>query len=168
MNTLIPITSTMFKENVCIRFNNILDGFNNYMNFEIKGNHLDNGENAIIDFLTEVFELNDNECFADLYLNNLDESQKSNLLNMCCPDDRDIIIKHISLNHSEPYYKITDKCLIPFLVRLNTHEVFFVTFYFTKIPLTCWGNYNMTFPCFTDKDENLNFYKKLAETYKLV
>ena len=67
MNTLIPVSNTMFKENVCVRFNNILDGFNNYMNFEIKGNHLDNGENAIIDFLTEVFELNDNEGFADLY-----------------------------------------------------------------------------------------------------
>ena len=168
MNTLIPVSSTLFKENVSIKFNNILEGLNNYMNFEMKADSIDNGEDAIIDFLTEVFELNDNEGFVDLYLNNLDETSKNNLLNMCCSSDRDIIIKHINLNHKEPYYKINDKKLIPFLVRLNTYEVFFVTFYFTKIPLTCWGNYNMTFPCFTDTDENLNFYKKLAESYLFI
>ena len=37
MNTLIPISTVEFKNNVSIRFNNILDGFDNYKNFEIKG-----------------------------------------------------------------------------------------------------------------------------------
>ncbi len=168
MRTLIPINSSVFKENVSIRFTSILDGFNNYKSFEIKGQNLENAETAIINFLTEVFELNNNEAYVDLYLNNLDKSDKENLLNICCLDDKEIIMKHINLNHNEPYYKITDKSLIPFLTRLNTHEVFFVTFYFTKLPLTIWGNYNMTFPCFIDTDKNLNLYKELAKLHNLI
>lgn len=168
MNTLIPISSKDFKENVSIEFNNILEGLDNYLNFEIKGTNLNKSENNIIDFITEVFKLNNNEGFVDFYLNNLDNSSKENLINMCCPNDKEIILEHINLNHKEPYYKLTDSSLIPFLVRLNTGEVFFVTFYFTKIPLTIWGNYNMTFPCFTDKDENFNYYKKLALLHKLI
>ena len=73
----------------------------------------------------------------------------------------------MKLNHDEPYYKVTDKSLIPFLARLNTREVFFVTFYFTKKPLTVWGNYNMTFSCFTENKEDLEFYKKIAKHYSL-
>ncbi|SFU69720.1 hypothetical protein SAMN04487886_11071 [Clostridium sp. DSM 8431] len=168
MNNLIPISHLIFNENVSIKFNNILEGLDNFNNFEIKGTELNGGENTIIDFLTEIFELNDNECFIDLYLNNLDGPGKNNLLNMCCPDDKDMIIKHINLNHNEPYYKVKDKSLIPFLARLNTREVFFVTFYFTKIPLTIWGNYNMTFPCFSDKENNIDFYKNIAKSYNLL
>lgn len=168
MDTLIPINKDIFNENVHIKFNNILDGFDNFNNFEIKGTDLNGSENAIIDFLTKIFELNDNKCFIDLYLNNLDQPDKNNLLNICCPEDKDIITKHINLNHNEPYYKVTDKSLIPFLARLNTREVFFVTFYFTKIPLTIWGNYNMTFPCFSNKESNIDFYKDIAKNYNLL
>lgn len=167
MDTLIPVNSSDFKENVHIRFNNIMDGLDEYRNFEINGKLADNGEEKIIDFITEVFEFNDNEVFIDLYLNNLDEEGRNNLLNLCCPDDKDKIVDAINLNHDEPYYKVTDKSLIPFLVRLNTREVFFVTFYFVKKPLTVWGNYNMTFPCFTDNDGNLKFYKEIAKLYSL-
>ena len=168
MNTLMPISTAQFRNNVSIRFNNILDGFDNYKNFEIKGENIEDGENAIISFLSKVFELNNNEAYVDLYLNNLDESDKENLLNICCQDDKEIILKHINLNHNEPYYKLTNKSLIPFLTRLNTGEVFFVTFYFTKVPLTIWGNYNRQFPCFTDTDENLNMYKELAKLHNLI
>ena len=168
MNTLIPISTVEFKNNVSIRFNNILDGFDNYKNFEIKGESIEKDENTIISFLTEVFELNNNKAYVDLYLNNLDKSDKENLLNICCQDDKEIIMEHINLNHDEPYYKLKDKSLIPFLARLNTGEVFFVTFYFTKVPLTIWGNYNMTFPCFTDTDENLDLYKELAKLHNLI
>lgn len=168
MNTLTPINTTEFKNNVSIRFNNILDGFDNYKNFELKGNNIPKATNNIINFLTEVFELNNNEAYVDLYLNNLNKSDKENLLNICCQYDKETIIKHINLNHNEPYYKLKDKSLIPFLTRLNTKEVFFVTFYFTKTPLTVWGNYSMTFPCFTDTDENLNMYKNLAKLHNLV
>lgn len=167
MNTLIPVSSKIFEGNVPLQFSNILDGLTNYLNFNINGNNVLDGENAIIEFLTEVFQLNDNEGFVDLYLNKLDESEKNNLLKMCYTDDTNTIIEHINLNHNEPYYKLTNKSLIPFLVRLNTREIFFVTFYFSKIPFTIWGNFNMTFPCFSDNEENSNYYKKLAKNHNL-
>ncbi|MDY5913568.1 MAG: hypothetical protein SPJ62_16520 [Inconstantimicrobium porci] len=167
MSTLIPVSSLEFRENVKIRFSNILDGLDNYNNFEIDGRNSDNGENEIINFLTEVFELNDCEAYVDLYLNNLDHEGEKNLLNLCCADDKEIITKQMKLNHDEPYYKVTNKSLIPFLARLNTREVFFVTFYFTKKPLTVWGNYNMSFPCFTENKEDLDFYRKIAKHYSL-
>ena len=77
MNTLIPVSSKIFDENVPLQFSNILDGLTNYLNFNINGNNVLDGENAIIEFLTEVFQLNDNEGFVDLYLNKLDESEKT-------------------------------------------------------------------------------------------
>ena len=165
---LVPVSSLEFRENVTIRFNNIMDGLDNYLNFEINGNHIDNGENEMINFITEVFEENGCEAYIDLYLNNLDDAGRSNLLNLCCKDDKEIITAQINLNHSEPYYKVTDKSLIPFLVRLNTREVFFVTFYFVKRPLTVCGNYNMTFPCFIGSKEDLDFYKKTAALHSLI
>ncbi|MDD6793914.1 MAG: hypothetical protein PUE01_00655 [Clostridiaceae bacterium] len=167
MSILQPISTKEFKENVSIRFNNILEGLDNYLNFEINAKDLKNGEESIINFITEVFELNQNEAFVDLYLNNLDEEAQNNLLKICCKEDRNIVKEHINLWHKEPYYKLTEKSLIPFLVRLNTNEAFFVTFYFTKKPITIWGNYNKTFPCFMETKEDQKLYKALAQSHNL-
>lgn len=168
MSTLQPITTKDFKEKVSIRFNNILEGLDNYLNFEINAQNLKNAEECIIDFITKIFKLNQNEAFVDLYINNLDETSKNKLLDICCQEDKETIISHINLGHNEPYYRLTEKSLIPFLVRLNTSESFFVTFYFIQKPITIWGNYNKTFPCFTKTKEALTYYKILASTYNLI
>ena len=80
----------------------------------------------------------------------------------------DMLINNINIKNDSVYYKVDNQKLIPFLVRLSTREIFFITFYFNKIPITIWGNYNMTFPCFTDTDENLDLYKELAKLHNLI
>ena len=71
------------------------------------------------------------------------------------------------ITHDGVYFKLIDKSLIPFFIRLNTREVFFVTFYFTNRPITVWGNYNMKFPCFVTNDEDLEYYLQLASKLNL-
>ena len=73
----------------------------------------------------------------------------------------------MNITHDGVYFKLIDKNLIPFFVRLNTKEVFFVTFYFNNRPITVWGNYNMKFPCFVNNDEDLEYYLQLASKLNL-
>lgn len=164
---LIPVNTDEFQKNINIRFKNILSGFDSFLNFTIDAQNLADGEDIIIDFIEKIFEENNDECYVDLYLNTLSEDDKNNLLNLLSDDDKHILKQLINLNHDNPYYKFNDKSLIPFLARLNTREIFFVTFYFRKVPITIWGNYNLNFPCFFNDESNLNHYLKLAEEINL-
>ena len=168
MNYLQPITTSQFNDLVKSKFNNIIDGFNNYKNFEINGNNSNTPENSIICFLSKIFETNNNEMYIDLFFNQLSETEKNNVINLCPVEYKKTIINIININHNEPYYKVCDKKIIPLLVSLNTHEIFFTTFFCVKIPITIWGNYNMNFPCFFNNIDSLNFYKKIASNYNLI
>ncbi|WP_294374370.1 hypothetical protein [uncultured Clostridium sp.] len=166
MNNLpIPVSWTEFKNNVSIRFNNILDGFDKFENFTIDGNFSENSEACLINFLLQVFEENDNECYIDFYINKLNEIEIKNLMNLIDENDKTLLNSIISIKHNDVYYKITDKNLIPFFAKLNIKELFFVTFYFTKKPVTVWGNYNLKFPCFFNDDKTLSEIYDIA--YKL-
>lgn len=169
MNNLpIPISSDEFKNNISIRFNNILDGFDNYENFTINGNISNNGENDIINFISHIFAENDDECYIDFYMNKLNDSEKENLMNSIDKEHRLLLKAIIDIKHNDIYYRITDKTLLPFFIKLCTKELFFITFYFRKKPATIWGNYNLKFPCFFDDSNVLNHYYHLAENYKLI
>ncbi|WP_294394505.1 hypothetical protein [uncultured Clostridium sp.] len=166
MNNLpIPVSCTEFKNNVSIRFNNILDGFDKFENFTIDGNLSENSESRLIDFLIQVFKENDNECYIDFYINKLGETEIKNLMNLIDKNNRPLLNSIISLKHNDIYYKITDKNFIPFFAKLNIRELFFVTFYFTKKPVTVWGNYNLKFPCFFNDDKTFSQIYDIA--YKL-
>ena len=75
MNNLpIPISSKEFKENVNIRFNNILNGFEIFQNFTIDGALTQDSEGCLIQFISHIFEINNNELFIDFFINRLNES----------------------------------------------------------------------------------------------
>ncbi|WP_294405168.1 hypothetical protein [uncultured Clostridium sp.] len=167
-NSLIPITLTHFRDNVSIRFNNILDGLNKFSNFTIDGTLIENSEETIINYLTEIFKENDNECYIDFYINRLDDCEINRLINLLPEEDKLFLHNIISINHNDIYYKITNKNLIPFFTRMNTRELFFVTLYFTKKPVTIWGNYDFKFPCFFNNSDILNHYYNMAEKYNLI
>lgn len=165
-HSLIPISTIDFKNIVKIKFNNILDGFNLFDNFTINGN-INNGEEKIIEFIEKIFEENTDNTYIDFYINKISDEDKDNLINLLSPSDKNILKKLMNIPHDGVYYKLTDKNLIPFFVRLNTREVFFVTFYFSNRPITIWGNYNMNFPCFVDNHESLEYYSQLASELNL-
>ena len=160
---LIPISNDEFKNKVKIRFNNILDGFDLFKNFTIEGNNIEDGENKIIKFIENIFEENNCEAYVDFYINKISDDDKEKLIFLVPDEDKEILKLHLNAKpHDGVFYKVVNKALIPFLVRLNTRENFFITFYFINKPITIWGNYDMKFPCFFDKQEDLDFYYRLC------
>jgi hypothetical protein len=153
---LMPISNDEFKNKVNIRFDNILDGFDSFKSFTIEGNNIEDGENRIIEFLEKTFE--ENNCEAS-------DEDKEKLISLVPDEDKEILKLHLNTkSHEGVFYKVLNKALIPFLVRLNTREIFFVTFYFYTIPITIWGNYGMKFPCFFNEQEYLDFYYKMCKS----
>jgi hypothetical protein len=163
---LIPISNEEFNSLVNIRFKNILDGFNLFKNFTIEADNIKEGENKLIKFIEKIFEENNNEGYVDFYINKLSPEDTEKLISLICEKDVEIFKLHLNLEPTNSvYYKLTDKALIPFLVRLNTRELFFITFYFSNKPITIWGNYNMKFPCFFNNQEDFNFYCSLSKSF---
>ena len=165
-NSLIPISTIDFNNTINIKFNNILDGFDFFKNFTIDGN-VTCGEEKIITFIEKIFEENIDDTYIDLYINRISSEDKSNLMNLISDNDKNTLREFMNITHDGVYFKLIDKNLIPFFVRLNTKEVFFVTFYFNNRPITVWGNYNMKFPCFVNNDEDLEYYLQLASKLNL-
>ena len=165
-NSLIPISTIDFNNTINIKFNNILDGFDFFKNFTIDGN-VTCGEEKIITFIEKIFEENIDDTYIDFYINRISSEDKSNLMNLISDNDKNTLREFMNITHDGVYFKLIDKNLIPFFVRLNTKEVFFVTFYFNNRPITVWGNYNMKFPCFVNNDEVLEYYLQLASKLNL-
>jgi len=164
---LIPISNDEFKNAVNVRFNNILTGFDSFKNFTIEANTNENdGEEKFIEFIETIFEENNSEGYVDFYLNKISDEDKEKLISLIPNEDKDILKLHLNIEPNDGiFYKLENKSLIPFLVRLNTRELFFVTFYFTNKPITIWGNYDMKFPCFFNKQEDLDFYYNLSKSF---
>ena len=165
-NSLIPISTIDFNNTINIKFNNILDGFDFFKNFTIDGN-VTCGEEKIITFIEKIFEENIDDTYIDFYINRISSEDKSNLMNLISDNDKNTLREFMNITHDGVYFKLIDKNLIPFFVRLNTKEVFFVTFYFNNRPITVWGDYNMKFPCFVNNDEDLEYYLQLASKLNL-
>ncbi|MCE5221907.1 MAG: hypothetical protein LLF98_11770 [Clostridium sp.] len=162
---LVPISNGQFKNKVDIRFNNILDGFDLFKNFTLKSNNIEDGENKIIEFVERIFEENSNEAYIDFYINKISDEDKEKLISLVPDSDKKILELHLNAKpHNGVFYKLLNKTLIPFLVRLNTREVFFVTFYFVNKPITIWGNYDLKFPCFFNNENDLEFYYRLSKS----
>lgn len=165
----IPVSSQEFKDKVNIRFNNILDGFDRFDKFTIDGNLCTSkSEEQIIDFILYIFQENNNGCYIDFYLNRLNGTEINNLMNLIDSEYIPLFKSLIEMNHNDVYYKITDKALLPFFIKLNTRELFFVTFYFIDKPVTIWGNYNLKFPCFFNDSDILKKFLDKAEKNELI
>jgi len=163
---LIPISNDEFKNKVNIKFDNILDGFYSFKNFTIEGNNIEDGENKIIEFIENIFEENNCEAYVDFYINKISDEDKEKLISLVPAEDKEILKLHLNAkSHEGVFYKVLNKALIPFLVRLNTREIFFVTFYFYNRPITIWGNYGMKFPCFFNEQEDLDFYYNMCKSF---
>lgn len=166
---LIPICDEEFKSIVNIRFNNVLSGLDDFINFTLNPLNIDTAEEALIKTIETIFKENNNECYIDFYINKISEEDKINLLNLLSLEDKEVFKELLgSTNHSGVYFKLISKELIPFLTRLNTREAFFVTFYFINKPITIWGNYGMKFPCFFKTEEDRTYYYEVFKSSNLI
>lgn len=163
---LIPISNDEFKNKVNIRFNSILQGFDLFKNFTIEARNIETGENKIIKFIENIFEENTCEAYVDFYINKISYEDKEKLISLVPDQDKKVLKLHLNAEpHDGVFYKLSNKTLIPFLVRLSTREIFFVTFYFTNKPITIWGNYDLKFPCFFNTDDDFKFYYNLSKSF---
>ena len=133
-------------------------------NFTIEATHIENRENKIIKFIENIFDENNCEAYVDFYINKLSDEDREQLISLVPDEDKEILKLHLNAKfHEGVFYKVLNKALIPFLVRLNTREIFFVTFYFYNMPITIWGNYGMKFPCFFNEQKDLDFYYNICK-----
>lgn len=153
------ISTEEFNKLTTIKFNNILEGLDKYPSITLDFFQLGYDEDKIINLLNDIYEENQGECYIDFYINRLNAKEKENFLDLVDEEDRSFFEEVIKRGTNSVYFKILSKELIPMFSRLNTREVFFVTFYFTKKPITIWGNYNLKFPCFFEDEETMDFYK---------
>ncbi|WP_026887783.1 hypothetical protein [Clostridium beijerinckii] len=163
---LIPIDDDTFKAEVSIRFNNISEGFDSFKNFTLMANNIEDGEKKFIKFIEYTFEINNCSAYIDFYINKISDEDKKKLFELIPDEDKDILKSHLNFDkHTGVFFKLLNKELIPFLVRLNTRETFFVTFYFTYKPITIWGNYDLKFPCFFNTQKDLEFYYNIFKSF---
>ncbi len=163
------VNNLNFKNIITVRFNNIIEGFDNYKYIELSPVNIEgeNEENFIKAF-EEFYDINEGSLIIDFYKNKMDYKSINFIKNNLSIEDNilfDKIINEISDNNI--YYKINNKNYIRLLTRLCTRELFFITFYFYKYPVTIWGNYNLKFPLFYEDNKYINEYIKIAQTNKL-
>jgi len=166
---LIPIDEIYFKEKVKIKFDNIIQGFNNYKNKTIKAIDNKDFENKMLGFLKEAALLNNiDNSFVDFYYNFLKQEDKNKLENMLSENGKKFLMDFKSKNSTKGvYYKLPIDS-IEFINKMNCKEILFSTIYFTKIPCTIWGNYNNKFPIFYKSEKDLTNYKSIARKYNLI
>lgn len=158
-----------FNLKVSLKFNNILEGYNKFKVIELyPNNKVKDGEVAYISLIREIFE-KDKALIIDFYKNNLSEESinfiKENI------DLKDNILLNEILNKDSGdriYFEIQNEKYLDLLTKLNTRELFFVTFYFYKSNITIWGNYNMKFPLFYENNDKIDEYLNIAKSKNLL
>lgn len=173
-----PVSEKEFSSICTIKIHNILEGMNDYKYgiLEVKDpveeektfeSYNLKYEDRFINFLEKVYDINKEESvMVDFYLKNIEADGILKMLDVLDYEDRLILINHLKyLKGENIYFKISHKDLMPFITRLSTRELHFCTIYFNKIPLVVWGNYNLSFPIFCKEQQQLDFYRKVAEDY---
>lgn len=172
------ISKADFDKIIKIKFDNILEGFDKFNYVELysrKDKEKIEIEEDFIKTLESFFYLNydENKIIVDFYKNKLDKDSIEFIENNL--DLEEIKIFNEILNSgtiNDMFFEISDKKYIKLLTKLCTRELFFITFYFTKGPVTIWGNYNLKFPLFYDKDNiyegNIKNYFNIAKSNNLL
>lgn len=170
------ISEEKFNDKVKIKFKNVLDGLNEYkyknLN-SVDGDNFEQEEQKFVNFLEETYKLNVSDCnceefcYIDFYLKDLNEDDYKKLLDGIDVLDREKIdyIRSAIINNkiiNTVYFRVNDISIIKVLTEMCTRELFFITFYFTNIPLTIWGNYNLSFPIFYEDEYAIEKYLEIA------
>lgn len=182
-----PITIEEFNSIKKIEINNIDEGFKNYthgvLDTHNKGLTLAEAnkflgslekynlkyEERFINFMKKIYKFNKNKpTIVDFYLKNIDNAGILRILNYLDYDDKLIFINHVrNLNTDSVYFLLDNEELIPFITKLSTRELHFCTVHFTEMPLTVWGNYELSFPVFFREHKDVKLYENMARKNNL-
>lgn len=155
-----------FEKIIKIKFNNILEGLDKYEHIELTSskNSIVDIESEFINIIESFFDLNDGKLIIDFYKKNLNEESIEYIKRNLDFEDIKIFDELFDFCDNENiYYSIKSKKYLRLLIKLNTRELFFITFYFYKYPITIWGNYNLKFPMFYDKNSSIKNYINILD-----
>lgn len=130
-----------------IYIENIQIGFERY-----HCNMLEGTKEELYQEINEFYVQNGSEnSFVDFYYGKLSKEERNNLKE--CLSDEAISILNMYEYLKEPVFLALDSKLLYLTAELNAKELLFCTYYFCKYPCTVWGNYNLSYPMFTKRDE---------------
>lgn len=164
------IRKSDFNRIIKIKFDNILDGFDkyNYIDLESVNENKSLIEDDFIKTLEGFYRLNEGNLIIDFYKNKLNQESINFIKNNLDFEDKKSFDDLINFtNENDCFYKLNHEKYIKLLTKLCTRELFFITFYFYKYPITLWGNYNLKFPLFYDESTNISDYISIARINKL-
>lgn len=122
-------------------------------------------EDRFINFFNLAYEINDQkQVYMYFNLKGLEEYEILNILDTLDYQDKLIFIKQITKSKgNKHYFKIENRNVLKVFVKLATRELFFPVFYFTRVPLIVVGNYDLSFPLFCKKSDDLILYNDIVE-----
>ncbi|RBP57935.1 hypothetical protein DES36_1264 [Alkalibaculum bacchi] len=152
---LLAMNKTDFMNKEPIYFDNIQCGFDDYHYMTLHGS-----EFRYKTFLKKALDLNGSDhVYVDFYYGRLEQKEKENLQSFLTQEDLQVL-DFIDYDNGI-YFHLTEE-ILPFLIKITAQEILFSTFYFTKIPCTLWGNYELKFPIFFKDTQAKRIYEELA------
>lgn len=125
-------------------------------------------EKRYIDFIKECYRFNNGNLMIDFYVERLDDEAIVKILEVLNLEEKSMFLDLIdNIDKDKVYFKVNDLNILDIIVKLNTRNMFFSTFYFLERELTLWGNYNLKFPLFFKDDEIIKLYTNIAKNNKL-
>lgn len=125
-----------------IYLNRIEDGFEEYKVDSIEGT-----EEELYQILMSLYHKNgETNSFVDFYYYCLSESERAEVIKVLTPEEMEYI-RTLEDDEESVFYPL-DEILLGITAKLTAKEILFSTFYFTKEPMTVWGNYQLKYPVF--------------------
>lgn len=129
-----------------IYIENIQEGFERY-----HYNQLEGTRKEIYQKIYELLLDNGNEnSYVDFYYGKLSVKEREYLRENL--SNKSFVILNLYENLKGPVFLPLSNDLLFLTEELNTKELLFCTYYFCKYPCTVWGNYNLKYPIFTNKE----------------
>ena len=136
-------------ESICkIRFKNVLQAFDKY-NYEIKSCETIATYYQVIE---ELYIKNGVYAIIDFYCERLKKENFNELISKVPDEYKDELQKfEIFIETDSTYFIIKSEKLLKALTYINYNELFFVNFYFERLEITVWPNFNNELMIFREK-----------------
>lgn len=121
-----------------------------------------------INFIEDCYSLNNGNLIIDFYVNRLDNEAISKILEALKENEKEAFLSLMrNIDKGKIYFRVKNSEVLDVIVKLNTRNMFFSTFYFLEEELTLWGNYDLKFPMFFVSDNVIELYEKIAQKNNL-
>ncbi|MFJ7184450.1 hypothetical protein [Lysinibacillus xylanilyticus] len=159
-------THNLEKPSELYNHTGIMDVFNHVLTeeeaFELLGeNHNLKYSANFLDTFTQLFQIEENGVYVHIYKKGL--SKKAFKYKLSCLNRSEANIFRKLFSHSKGIYKIGDVEALVFLTKLSVTELYFVDFFFPSLDTVIIGNYDLSFPIYSNSIIGFNKCKEIIE-----